>query len=64
MALLSELASDSRRAILAVTHDNRTLPYADRIIRIEDGRIVGEERQTPKGRKRPKGRTRPIKEKA
>lgn len=64
MALLSELASDNSRAILAVTHDNRTLPYADRIIRIEDGRIVGEERQTPKGRQRPKGRTRPIKEKA
>jgi putative ABC transport system ATP-binding protein len=64
MALLSELASNSSRAILAVTHDSRTLPYADRIIRIEDGRIVGEERQAPKGRKRPKGRTRPIKEKA
>ena len=64
MALLSELASDNSRAILAVTHDNRTLPYADRIIRIEDGRIVGEERQTPKGRKSPKGRARPIKEKA
>jgi putative ABC transport system ATP-binding protein len=50
MALLSELARDSSRAILAVTHDNRTLPYADRIVHIEDGRIVGEERQTPKGR--------------
>ena len=30
--------------MLAVTHDHRTLPYADRIIRIEDGRIVSDER--------------------
>jgi ABC-type lipoprotein export system ATPase subunit len=27
-----------------VTHDPRILPFADRIVRIEDGRIVGEER--------------------
>jgi putative ABC transport system ATP-binding protein len=44
MALLSEVAKDPNRAVLAVTHDHRTLVYADRIIRIEDGRIVGEER--------------------
>jgi putative ABC transport system ATP-binding protein len=31
-----------------VTHDPRTLGYADRVIRIEDGRIVGEERR-PEG---------------
>jgi len=64
MALLSELASDKSRAILAVTHDNRTLPYAGRIIRIEDGLIVGEDRQTPKGRPRSKARSRSVKEKA
>jgi len=44
MALLSEVAKDPNRAVLAVTHDHRTIPYADRIIRIEDGCIVGEER--------------------
>jgi putative ABC transport system ATP-binding protein len=44
MALLSEVAKDPNRAVLAVTHDHRTLVYADRIIRIEDGYIVGEER--------------------
>jgi putative ABC transport system ATP-binding protein len=44
MALLSEVAKDPNRAVLAVTHDHRTLAYADRIIRIEDGYIVGEER--------------------
>lgn len=44
MALLSEIAQDKSRAVLAVTHDPRTLPYADRIVRIEDGLIVSEER--------------------
>ena len=43
MALLSQVAKDPNRAVLAVTHDHRTLPYADRIIRIEDGYIVSEE---------------------
>jgi len=43
MALLAEVAKDTSRAVLAVTHDHRTLKYADRIVRIEDGRIVGEE---------------------
>jgi putative ABC transport system ATP-binding protein len=44
MALLSEIAKDKSHAVLAVTHDHRTLPYADRIIHIEDGLIVNDER--------------------
>ncbi len=64
MALLADLARDESRAILAVTHDNRTLPYADRIVHIEDGLIVGEERQTPKGRKTAAATGHPITEKA
>lgn len=48
MTLLSRIAKEQRRSILAVTHDPRTLPYADRVIKIEDGRIVGEERR-PQG---------------
>ncbi|SDP50612.1 putative ABC transport system ATP-binding protein [Filomicrobium insigne] len=44
MALLAEVSRDTSRAVLAVTHDHRTLKYADRIIRIEDGFIVGDER--------------------
>ncbi len=44
MQLLSEIAKDKSHAVLAVTHDHRTLPYADRIIHIEDGVIVGDER--------------------
>jgi putative ABC transport system ATP-binding protein len=45
MALLAEIAQDKGRAVLAVTHDPRTLAYADRIVRIEDGRITGDERR-------------------
>ena len=44
MKLLSEIAKTQNRSILVVTHDPRTLIYADRVIRIEDGRITGEER--------------------
>ena len=46
MSLLARIAKDSSHAVLAVTHDPRTHPYADRLIRIEDGLIVGEERTT------------------
>jgi putative ABC transport system ATP-binding protein len=48
MELLAEVAKDPTRAVLAVTHDHRTLAYADRIIRIEDGRIVADERPKDK----------------
>ena len=44
MQLLSDVSKDPTRAVLAVTHDHRTLAYADRIIRIEDGVIVSDER--------------------
>jgi putative ABC transport system ATP-binding protein len=44
MALLAKLAKDENRTILAVTHDPRTIPYADRVIEIEDGRISGQKK--------------------
>jgi putative ABC transport system ATP-binding protein len=45
MALLAQIAKNKSRAVLAVTHDPRTVPFANRILRIEDGLIVGEERR-------------------
>jgi len=45
MALLARIAKDQQRCVLAVTHDPRTLGYAERVIRIEDGKIVGEDRR-------------------
>ena len=43
MALLADIAKDPARAVLVVTHDPRILPFASRVIHIEDGRIVSEE---------------------
>jgi putative ABC transport system ATP-binding protein len=49
MELLVEVAKDPTRAVLAVTHDHRSLHYADRIVTIEDGRIVSDDRSPNKG---------------
>jgi putative ABC transport system ATP-binding protein len=43
MKVLSEIAKDKTHGVLVVTHDPRILPYANRVVHIEDGRIVGEE---------------------
>lgn len=40
MALLDEASEDPKRAVLIVTHDDRIFSFADRIIRMEDGRII------------------------
>lgn len=45
MALLARIAREQQRSVLVVTHDPRTLPFADRVVSIEDGRIVGEKRR-------------------
>jgi putative ABC transport system ATP-binding protein len=45
MRLLADIAHVQNRSILVVTHDPRTLGYADRVIHIEDGVIVREERR-------------------
>lgn len=42
MDLLRQAAADANRAVLVVTHDNRIYRYADRILAMEDGRIVGD----------------------
>lgn len=44
MELLARVAKDTQRAVLAVTHDHRTLQYADRIVTIDDGLILKSER--------------------
>ena len=45
MNLFQRLAHDRKRAIVIVTHDNRMLGYADRTVRMEDGRVVTDERR-------------------
>lgn len=39
IGMLRTLAREQRRAVVIVTHDNRLLPFADRIVHIEDGTI-------------------------
>ncbi|MDO9560192.1 MAG: ABC transporter ATP-binding protein [Bradyrhizobium sp.] len=45
MRILAGIAREQGRAVLIVTHDPRLLPFADRVVHIEDGRIVSEERR-------------------
>ncbi|MDP5337475.1 MAG: ABC transporter ATP-binding protein, partial [Nodularia sp. (in: cyanobacteria)] len=40
--LMQQLAREQNCAILIVTHDNRILDVADRIIHMEDGRLIKE----------------------
>ena len=40
MTILANIAKDPSRGVLVVTHDPRIVPFADRIIHIEDGRIL------------------------
>jgi putative ABC transport system ATP-binding protein len=48
MAVLAQIAKDPARALFIVTHDPRIVPFADRILRIEDGRIVDDRRNNEK----------------
>jgi putative ABC transport system ATP-binding protein len=42
MQILRDIATDSNRAVLIVTHDNRIYHFADRILEMSDGRITGD----------------------
>ena len=43
MTILAQIAKDTNRGVLVVTHDPRVLRFADRIIQMEDGRILSDE---------------------
>ncbi len=45
MDVLQRLAHERGRAVVIVTHDSRMLAYADRTVRMEDGRIVSDDRR-------------------
>ncbi len=47
MELLREHALKPDRAVIVVTHDTRIFSFADRIIRMQDGRITGDELPPP-----------------
>ena len=45
MRILADIAKEPGRTVLVVSHDPRILPFADRVIHMEDGHIVREERK-------------------
>ncbi|MDB5429517.1 MAG: transporter ATP-binding protein [Caulobacter sp.] len=47
--LLQRAAKEHGAAVICVTHDPRLESFADRIIHIEDGRILDDRRRTPEG---------------
>jgi len=40
LGMMAAMAHKDNRAVVIVTHDSRMAEYADRIVRIEDGRVV------------------------
>ncbi|MGL6187746.1 MAG: ABC transporter ATP-binding protein [Holosporales bacterium] len=42
MEILAHIAKDKDRAVLIVTHDNRIYHFADRILEMSDGRLMGD----------------------
>jgi putative ABC transport system ATP-binding protein len=44
MSVLARIARDSARGVLVVTHDPRISSFADRVVHIEDGRIISDSR--------------------
>jgi putative ABC transport system ATP-binding protein len=47
MELLRGTAVQPNRAVVVVTHDPRVLPFADRIVTLEDGEVTGEQDPPP-----------------
>jgi len=46
LALLLELTQGAGRTLLMATHNPEIVPYADRVVRIQDGKLVESERPT------------------
>ena len=46
LAALRDLAHKEDRAVVIVTHDERVLSIADRLLRVEDGRVCADDAQT------------------
>jgi putative ABC transport system ATP-binding protein len=46
MEILNQASNDKNRAVLVVTHDDRIFRFADRILEMSDGCIIGESRRS------------------
>jgi putative ABC transport system ATP-binding protein len=47
MGILAEIAKDPAHGVLVVTHDSRMTSFADRVIHIEDGRLLATSATAP-----------------
>jgi putative ABC transport system ATP-binding protein len=54
MDLLQRLARQRGRAVAIVTHDNRMWGYGDRLVKMEDGRVISDERQVLRSEQTPR----------
>jgi putative ABC transport system ATP-binding protein len=51
MEILSRAAHERSRTVLVVAHDPRVLPFADRVVHMEDGALTdGQAAETPRGK--------------
>ena len=57
MRILADTAHERQRAVLVVTHDPRVVPFADRIVEIDDGLLVDEKSGGPERLPMPKAAT-------
>jgi putative ABC transport system ATP-binding protein len=48
LQMMRDLAHQRGRAVVVVTHDSRVLDFGDRIVRMEDGRIISSADEVPK----------------
>jgi putative ABC transport system ATP-binding protein len=46
---LKRISGEGSRAVVLVSHDPRVFPYADRLIKIEDGRVISDTKKPGEG---------------
>ena len=46
MGILKRIALEQRRVVVVVSHDARVFPYADRLLKIENGTVLSDTRET------------------
>ena len=51
MNILKQIAVEENKIVVVVSHDVRVFPYADRLIKLENGQIVADTATTPPGGK-------------
>lgn len=51
MKILKRIAVDENRVVIVVSHDARVFPYADRLIKLENGAVVSDTTETYRAEK-------------